>query len=52
MFLSFFQTLYIFWISQILGHKDISITMKVYARFVKKDDEKRIENLSKIVPNF
>ncbi|MDY3205751.1 MAG: tyrosine-type recombinase/integrase [Arcobacter sp.] len=42
----------ILWISQMLGHKDISITMKVYARFVKEDDEKRIENLSKIVPNF
>lgn len=42
----------ILWISQMLGHKDISITMKVYARFIKEDDTKRIENLSKIVLNF
>lgn len=42
----------ILWISQMLGHKDISITMKVYARFVKEDDEKRIENLAKINPYF
>lgn len=42
----------ILWVSQMLGHKDISITMKVYARFIKEDDTKRIENLAKIVPNF
>lgn len=42
----------ILWVSQMLGHKDISITMKVYARFIKEDDTKRIENLSKIVLNF
>lgn len=42
----------ILWVSQMLGHKDISITMKVYARFIKEDDTKRIENLSKIILNF
>lgn len=42
----------ILWVSQMLGHKDISITMKVYARFIKEDDTKRIENLKKINPYF
>jgi integrase len=46
------EGLNILWVSQMLGHKDISITMKVYARFIKEDDTKRIENLAKIVPNF
>lgn len=42
----------ILWVSKMLGHKDISITLKVYSKFIKEDDNKRLENLSKIVPNF
>ncbi|OCL86864.1 Transposase from transposon Tn916 [Aliarcobacter thereius] len=38
------------WVSKMLGHKDLSITLKFYARFIKEDDEKRIDKLSKIVP--
>lgn len=42
----------ILWVSKMLGHKDISITLKVYSKFVKEDDTKRLDNLSKIVPDF
>jgi hypothetical protein len=35
-----------------LRHKNISFMMKVYSKFIKVDDTKGIENLSKIVPNF
>lgn len=42
----------ILWVSRMLGHKDISITLKVYARFIKENEEERLENLSKIVPFF
>lgn len=38
----------ILWISKMLGHKNISITLKVYAKFIKEDDKKRIDSLSKI----
>lgn len=42
----------ILWVSQMLGHKDVSITLKIYAKYIKEDDEIRIEKLSKIVPYF
>lgn len=42
----------ILWVSRMLGHKDISITLKVYAKFIKENEEERLENLSKIVPFF
>ncbi len=42
----------ILWVSRMLGHKDVSITLKVYARFIKEDEEERLNNLSKIVPFF
>ncbi|WP_114839226.1 hypothetical protein [Halarcobacter bivalviorum] len=42
----------ILWVSRMLGYKDISITLKVYARFIKENEEERLENLSKIVPFF
>jgi len=42
----------ILWVSKMLGHKDISITLEVYAKFIKEDDEKRLDNLSKVVPFF
>ena len=35
-----------------LGHKDVSITLKGYARFIKENDEERLDKLSKIVPFF
>lgn len=42
----------ILWVSRMLGHKDISITLKVYAKFIKENEDERLENLSKIVPFF
>lgn len=42
----------ILWVSRMLGHKDVSITLKVYARFIKENDEERLNKLSKIVPFF
>lgn len=42
----------ILWVSRMLGHKDISITMKVYSRFIIEDDEKRLKKLSKIFPYY
>lgn len=46
------EGLNILWVSKMLGHKDISITLKVYSKFIKEDDNKRLDNLSKIVPDF
>jgi integrase len=31
----------IVWVSKMLGHKDVSITLKVYTKFIEEDDEKR-----------
>ena len=42
----------IVWISKMLGHKNIAITQAVYIRFINQDTKNRLENLSKIVPNF
>lgn len=42
----------ILWVSKMLGHKDASITLKVYAKYIKEDDDIRIKKLSKIVPFF
>ena len=42
----------ILWVSRMLGHKDISITLKVYTKFIKENDDERLNNLSKIVPFF
>src|SRR5574344_450963 len=42
----------ILWVSRMLGHKDISITLKVYTKFIKENDDDRLNNLSKIVPFF
>ena len=42
----------ILWVSRMLGHKDISITLKTYARFIKENEDERLENISKIVPFF
>jgi integrase len=32
-----------------LGYKGVSITLKVYTKYIKEDDEKRIDKLSRIV---
>ena len=42
----------ILWVSKMLGHKDVSITLKTYVKYIKEDDDVRIDKLSKIVPFF
>jgi integrase len=37
----------ILWVSNMLGHKDSSMTLEKYARYVKRSDKKRAEFLSK-----
>lgn len=36
------------WVSSTLGHKDSFITLQVYTKFIKEDDQTRINNLDKI----
>ena len=36
------------WVSKILGHKDLSITLKIYAKYIKEDDKVRLNNIMKI----
>ena len=36
------------WVSKMLGHKDLSITLKVYAKNIKEDDETKIMKRNKI----
>ena len=31
-----------------LGHKDVSITLKVYTKFIEEDDEKRFKKIEKM----
>lgn len=38
----------ILWISKQLGHKDLSITLKVYAKFIKEDDSIRFNKINKM----
>lgn len=38
----------ILWVSKMLGHKDASITLKVYAKFIKEEDDIRINKLNKM----
>lgn len=38
----------ILWVSKMLGHKDVSITLKVYTKFIKEDDNTRINKLKKM----
>ncbi len=33
------------WVSKMLGHKNLSITLKVYAKFIKKEDDERLKNI-------
>lgn len=36
------------WVSTTLGHKDSSITLQVYTKFIKEDNQTRMNNLDKI----
>jgi len=36
------------WVSKTLGHKDSSITLEVYTKFIKEDEDTRLESLKKI----
>ena len=37
----------IVWVSNMLGHKNVSITLSTYTKFIKEDDEVRIRNIEK-----
>ena len=37
------QSQNILWVSKMLGHKDISITLKVYAKFIKENEDEELE---------
>ncbi len=36
------------WVSRMLGHKDISITLKIYTKFIEKEDDERLKNIDKM----
>ena len=38
----------IVWVSKMLGHKDVSITLKIYTKFIEEDDEKRFKKIEKM----
>jgi integrase len=38
----------ILWVSRMLGHKDISVTLQVYTKFIVEDDEQRLKNIEKL----
>ena len=38
----------ILWVSKMLGHKDLSITIQIYAKYIKKDDETKFSKLDEI----
>ncbi len=38
----------ILWVSRMLGHKDVSITLKSYAKYIKEEDEERLIKIDKI----
>ena len=38
----------IVWVSNILGYKNVSITLSTYTKFIKEDDEVRIRNIEKM----
>lgn len=38
----------ILWVSRMLGHKDLSITLQVYAKYIKDDDVTRFKKIDKI----
>ncbi|OCL91388.1 site-specific integrase [Arcobacter porcinus] len=46
------QGVNILWVSKMLGHKDVSITLKIYTKYIQSNDYDRIKELSNIVPVF
>jgi len=38
----------IVWVSKMLGHKDVSITLKIYTKFIKEDDKVRMQRIEKL----
>jgi len=34
--------------SKMLGHKDVSITLKIYTKFIEENDEVRLEKIEKM----
>jgi integrase len=38
----------ILWVSKILGHKDILVTLKVYTKYIKEDDNIRIQKINQM----
>ncbi|QOP45554.1 tyrosine-type recombinase/integrase [Sulfurimonas paralvinellae] len=38
----------IVWVSKILGHKDVSITLKIYTKFIQEDDDMRFKKIEKM----
>ena len=39
----------ILWVSKMLEHKDVSITLNVYVKFIKESDFQRINKIKKLV---
>ena len=38
----------IVWVSKMLGHKDVSITLKIYTKFIQEDDDMRFKKIEKM----
>ena len=36
------------WVSKMLGHKDVSITLKIYTKFIQEDDETRLKKIAQM----
>ena len=36
------------WVSKMLGYKEISITLKIYTKFIKKEDDEGLKNIEKM----
>ena len=38
----------IVWVFKMLGHKDVSITLKIYMKFIQEDDDMRFKKIEKM----
>ena len=38
----------IVWVSKMLGHEDVSITLQIYTKFIEEDDEIRLKKIEKM----
>jgi integrase len=38
----------IVWVSKMPGHKDVSITLKIYTKFIEENDEVRLKKIEKM----